>query len=197
LLTLQQIGDVVCTPDNPQLIRLAFHQAGHIVAAISSGIAVESASVVTIEGVPPHVRLAPLHEVIAVAEAEEAKIDLVRRYVVARLAGPVAGMIHSANLFRALGHTVNWPRWRLRWKNKLERQEDADLDFAFATIFGWCRCRNVKELHERLAAWWKETEGLLRRTDHWRQVECLAAALIERDVLTGAEAIDILRSLAP
>lgn len=178
-------------------MRLAIHQAGHIVAAVASGIAVESASAVTIEEMPPHVRLAPLHEVVAVAEAEEAKIDLVRRYVVARLAGPVAEMIHSAKLFQARGHSVSWPRWRLRWESKLARQEDADFDFAYGIVFGGCRCRNVEELDQCLAVWWKKTEGLLRRTDHWRQVEGLAAVLIERDVLTGAEAIDILRSLAP
>lgn len=143
---------------------------------------------------PPGVKLAPLHEVVAVAEADEARIDLVNRYVVTRLAGPIAEMIHIANRLDAMNCPVNWSRWRARWKLKLKRREDADLDFAFATIFGWCRCRNAIEIDDRLKQLWKQAEGVLRRTDHWGQVELLAAALAEHDALTGAEALEIIRS---
>jgi hypothetical protein len=89
---------------------------------------------------------------------------------------------------------VSWSRWRARWKDKLRRRDDVDLDFAYATIFGWCRCRNATEIDERMKQLWKQAEGTLRRTDHWGQVERLAAALMEHDALTGAEAIDIIRS---
>jgi hypothetical protein len=180
--------------DNPELARLAFHQAGHVVAAVASGIAVHSVTAVVIEEAPPGVKLAPLHEIVALAEADVAKIELVSRYVETRLAGPIAEMIHSAKVLESMDCSISWPRWRARWKAKLLRREDTDLDFAYATIFGWCRCRNAAEIEQRLNQLWKQSEGLLRRSDTWIQVERLVQVLIEHDALTGAEALEVIRT---
>lgn len=187
-------GDNLLHPtDNPELARLAFHQAGHVVAAAAAGIAVYSVTAVVIEESPPGVKLVPLHEVVALAEVDVAKIELVSRYVETRLAGPIAEMIHIAKVLEAMDCRVNWSRWRARWKAKLLRREDVDTDFAYATIFGWCRCRNGTEIGQRFNQLWKQSEGLLRRTDTWAQVERLAEVLMERDALTGAEALEVIR----
>lgn len=126
-----------------------------------------------------------------------AKLELLHRHLLTRLAGNVAEMIYTIQRFRALGHEVNWTRWRARWFRNLYRRSEADNDWGYAAIISWSDSKNAAEVCASLESHWKQCEKILRHPACWKQVQLLVEVLRRRPRMSGKEAFSVIRPLAP
>ncbi|ADB18368.1 hypothetical protein Psta_3713 [Pirellula staleyi DSM 6068] len=92
------------------------------------------------------VRFASLTTEMHLMSGASAKLDLLHRHLLIRLAGNVAEMIYTIQRFRSLGHDVNWTRWRSRRLRNLYRRSEADNDWGYAAIISWSDSKNAAEV---------------------------------------------------
>ena len=178
-----------------ELICRAYREAGRIVVAAEFDIKIRSVAVVTIQNQPPGTRLMSLDKVLERAKAGDEVTDLVERYIMVRLAGPITEMVRAAYQWEAKQHVVCWRRWRKRWKWLFTRANDRDIDTAFAIALGWFDREAESDLDTRLDELWKDVESLIRRANIWAKIQTLAGELLRVDVMTGTQAIRLIESM--
>jgi hypothetical protein len=164
------------TPVNPRAARFAFHEAGHAVARASFGLAPGRVSIV--EGVTPDgieyggIHLAaqpPLRRVFYDLRGIPRLTTRQRRRVEQEIIIGLAGAVAVDRVFRR--ETTN------ESSGGFDEQEITTLMHLFALDASRRTAR-----YEHLS---RETQRVI--AEHWREVEAVAAALLERGELTRSQ----------